>query len=333
MHVDRAHSPSSHTLYEGETLKRTTLYVGSLTLILSAWEPTLMAGDWGRVQKDFHTSSEMKPGGRLEIENQNGSVEVIGWDRPTLDVSATKYASNEDQLNAIKIVVVADDKGAGALIKTEFPDRSWGFGGNYGVKYVIHVPRKTKLDSAQTTNGSVTVEDLEGGGHAKSTNGHLQITRVTGDYLLETTNGSISIEDAKGYERAATTNGAINGRLAAGSFQAQTTNGSIDLTVSRPGQGRPIRASTTNSSINIALAEFHDNAITAETTHGSLVLRLPQTLNARVNAETSLSGISNDLPLSTTDESSKTHLRGQWGKGGAPISATTSMGSIHFERY
>ncbi len=314
-------------------MKRTTRYINLLTLLLSAGQVALLAGDFGRFQKDFHSTLEMKPGGRLQIENQNGSVEVVGWDRSSLDVSATKYASSEDQLNSIKVIVTADNKGAGALVKTELPEHSWGFGGNYGVKYVIHVPRKTRLDRAQTTNGSVKVEDLEGGGHAKSTNGQLTISRVNGDYQLETTNGSIAIEDAQGYERAETTNGAIRGRLAAGSFQAQTTNGSIDLTVSRPEQGRALRATTTNSSINIALAEFHDNAVTAETTHGSLVLRLPSNLNARVNAETSLSAISNDLPLSSTDESSKTHLRGQWGKGGAPISATTTMGSIHLERY
>ena len=53
-----------------------------------------------------------------------------------------------------------------------------------------------------------TVEDLEGGGRIRSTNGKLSLARLSGDYDVQTTNGSIQVDDCNGLEKAETTNGA-----------------------------------------------------------------------------------------------------------------------------
>ena len=45
-----------------------------------------------RSSQDFHYSYPMQPGGRLSVENFNGSVEISGWDQDTVDISGTKYA-------------------------------------------------------------------------------------------------------------------------------------------------------------------------------------------------------------------------------------------------
>ncbi|MGI8962001.1 MAG: DUF4097 family beta strand repeat-containing protein [Bryobacteraceae bacterium] len=286
-------------------------------------------GDFDRVKEDFHYSYPLQPGGRLELENRNGSIDIVGWDRNAIDVSGTKFARTTDRLQQIKINV--NVSGNDVSISTEWPKDSWH--GSYGAKYMIRVPRQTALSRAQTTNGSVSVEDLEGGGHVTSTNGRISMARDTGDYDLHTTNGAIELEECSGSERAHTTNGAVRGRLKAGSIDSQSTNGAIELTLMQPSNGEPIRASTTNGGIVLALAEFHDNALNAQTTNGSVTLRLPGDTNARINAETRLSSISNNLTLSSTDENSKHRLSGQLGKGGPLISATTTTGGVHFERY
>ena len=46
-----------------------------------------------------------------------------------------------------------------------------------------------------------------------------------------------------------------------------------------------------------------------------------------------MASISNDLPMSATEENSKHELRGKLGQGGPDISASSSMGSIHIQRY
>ncbi len=286
-------------------------------------------GDFDRVKEDFHYSYPLQAGGRLDLSNRNGSVEIAGWDRNTIDVSGTKFASNTERLKQIKINVSVS--GNDASVETEAPNASWF--GSSGAKYQIRVPRQTTLGRAKTTNGGVSVEDLEGGGQVTSTNGRLSFARDTGDYQAETTNGAVEYEQCSGSERAQTTNGSIRGRLKTGVIEAQSTNGSIDFTLLQPPDNRPIRLSTTNGGVVLAIAELHDNSVQAHTMNGSVTLRLPDGANANVDLKTNLSSIKNELTLSSTSETSKHRLMGQLGKGGPLISASTSTGSIHLERY
>lgn len=286
-------------------------------------------GGFGQVTEDFHYSYPLQSGGQLELTNTNGSVEISGWDRDSVDVSGTKYASDQTALNDIKVNVSAS--GNRASIATEMPGSHWH--GSWGVRFHVRVPRKIRLERAETTNGSVTVEDLEGGGRIRSTNGRLSLGRLSGDYDVQTTNGSIQVDDCIGVEKAETTNGTIRGRIKQGAIQAQSTNGTLDLTIEKPLDSRPMRLSTTNGSLTLALAEFHGNPVNAETSHGSVTIRLPGDTNANLEAETSMASITSDLSLSSVEERSKHSLRARLGNGGPSISATSNMGSIRIQRY
>jgi DUF4097 and DUF4098 domain-containing protein YvlB len=116
-------------------------------------------------------------------------------------------------------------------------------------------------------------------------------------------------------------------------IDAGSTNGGIDFTLMKPDHDKPIRVSTTNGGITLALAEFHGNSIDAETTHGGVTLRLPADTGAQLSAETSLSSISSDLTLTSTGEISKHALKGRLGGGGPPISLKTTTGHVRIERY
>jgi hypothetical protein len=280
---------------------------------------------FGHVQQDFHYSYAMQPGGHLEIENRNGSISVIGWDRDSIDIAGTKYAPEDAALKDVHIK--AEVNGNMASITTETPSGTWG---SYGASYTIHLPRNTAVSRAKSTNGSITAEDLSAGGSLASTNGRITLHRDDGDFDVRTTNGGIEYEDCSGIERAETTNGSVRGNFKAGAFEARSTNGAIDLTLDKPRADRELRASTTNGSIHIALDEFAGNPIRAETTHGSVTLRLPHDANARIDAHTSLSRVTTDFPISA-EESGKHELRGQLGRGGPIISLTSSTGSIRIE--
>ena len=309
-------------------MARTLALTSLFTVAFALGGCSSMAG-FDQATEDFHLSYTLQPGGQLDLTNTNGSVEITGWDRPSLDVSGTKYGPDAERLKEIKVNVNAGGKNA--TITTDIPKGDWH--GSYGVRYRIRAPRNIVLHQIETTNGAVTVEDLSGGGHIKSTNGKLALTYLTGDYRAETTNGAIEIENCSGLERADTTNGSVRGHLKEGAIEANSTNGTVDLTVDNPRENKAIRLTTTNGSLTLALAQFHSNAVRVETTHGSVNLRLPDNTNARLRAETSMASIHNDLPLSSTEESSKHELRGQIGSGGPEIEASTNMGSIHIGRY
>src|SRR5262249_40025146 len=94
-----------------------------------------------RENEDFHYSYNLKTGGRLELENFNGSVEISGWDQDKVEINGTKYANSRERLQQIK-VEITDSPDAIRIRTTRPEDRR----GNMGVKYIITVPRKTILE-------------------------------------------------------------------------------------------------------------------------------------------------------------------------------------------
>ncbi len=44
------------------------------------------------ISKEFNQSYPLQPGGKFELQNVNGTVEVQGWDRDVVEVHAVKTA-------------------------------------------------------------------------------------------------------------------------------------------------------------------------------------------------------------------------------------------------
>jgi DUF4097 and DUF4098 domain-containing protein YvlB len=287
-------------------------------------------GQFDRYREDFHFSQAFQPNGRLEVENFNGSVDVASWDRNTIDVSGTKYAPSKEQMARIKVDFHVD--GGVAYVKVQRADSiSWG--GGYGAKFLIRVPKATAMSRVKTTNGGISVEDVEGGGNVLSTNGRILLARASGAYDLETTNGGIELDQCQGAIRAHTTNGSVRGQLASGAINAGTTNGAIDVTLRKSNPGDSQRVETTNGSVTLALGELKDNEVSVSSTNGSVTLRLPDSVNARLEATNSASSIQNDVMPFTVEEQSKHRLTGKFGSGGPLIRLHTSSGGIHINKY
>src|ERR1035438_333814 len=62
-------------------------------------------GGFERYHEDFHFSYPLKPGGRLNVDSFNGSVEVSVWDQETVDISGTKSARSQEDAHDLKIEV------------------------------------------------------------------------------------------------------------------------------------------------------------------------------------------------------------------------------------
>src|SRR5580658_10077863 len=108
-----------------------------LVLMLAGCEDFDLNAEVNRYHQDFHFSYPLSAGGNVQVENRNGSVEISGWDKNEVEIDGTKYASMESRMNEIKIDVVTS--ASSVAIRTIPPlDRL----GNYGARYVIHVPRR-----------------------------------------------------------------------------------------------------------------------------------------------------------------------------------------------
>src|SRR5579863_5151655 len=78
-----------------------------MRLALALATVLLLAGcdieDFDDYQADFHYHYDFQPGGRLEIDNPNGGVEIEGWDQKSVEISGVKFASRQSLLDALRI--------------------------------------------------------------------------------------------------------------------------------------------------------------------------------------------------------------------------------------
>lgn len=271
-------------------------------------------GDGGqaRFNEDFHQEHAMPAGGRLSVENVNGSVEITGWDQNRIEIDGTKYASTKEALSRLKVEA---HNTAGIFEIRTVRSEGWSSRMNGGVRYRIRVPRKTRLERIQSTNGSLTAASIEG------------------PVKMRTTNGAIKLDDVKGEAEAVSTNGSIRATGLRGRFAASTTNGSVDLTAEDLEPGASNRVKSTNGSLNLTLRSAKINDIDASTTNGAISLRMPAAVNARLRASTSSGRISTDFPVDKLIDSRRRHLDASLGTGGPLMDLRTTNGGIRIEKY
>ena len=287
-------------------------------------------GDWGdmsRHKEDFRFTEKLKPGGRLTLENMNGSVEITGGEGDQVEIVGTKYAATPEMLQALKVDVVGT--GDSVRIRTIPPS---GHRGNMGAKYVIRVPRRTELDRIISSNGRISIDNVESAARLRTSNGAVRVANTKGAIEVETSNGAVELMGNSGAVSVRTSNGQIRADDVRGALTAVTSNASVTARIAEPEAGRPISVTTSNGAVNITVASLRDNAVTATTSNSSITVRLPSSVGVQLKASTSNSSISTDFDVSARGTISKNHLEGAINGGGAPMVLSTSNGSIRLER-
>src|SRR4051812_2393305 len=176
----------------------------SLLLFASLGLIGCMDGEFGssdRYQADFHYTYDLQPGGRINIESFNGSVEITGWDDNKVEVRGAKYASTEEMRDRIKI----EARNSAESIDLRAIRPSGRFG-NMGARFIVHVPRTAILDRISTSNGSIRVRDVASAAHLTTSNSRILAENLTGDLDARTSNGAIEVDNIGGALRLKTSN-------------------------------------------------------------------------------------------------------------------------------
>jgi Putative adhesin len=302
-----------------------TLVLTAIALLLAGCDPHDFGsfGDSHAYEKDFHYSYPLKPGGRLSVENFNGSVEITGWDKDTVEIDGRQYASTLELRDAIKIDVAASD--GLVQIRTIRPGDRYG---NMGARYTIRAPRKVNLDRIVTSNGGLKVDEIEGIIRLRTSNGSIRTARIRGDLDASTSNGGIDIDDLDGPANVRTSNGRVTAEGVRGSLQIATSNGSIHASVVKPEPHRPIKLQTSNGGIDLSMDSLADNEIRASTSNSGITVKLPSMAAAHIHAHTSHSSIHTDFEMKREEGDGKNSLDGIIGSGGPMVELTSSNGSI-----
>ncbi|MGO4882059.1 MAG: DUF4097 family beta strand repeat-containing protein [Bryobacteraceae bacterium] len=276
-----------------------------------------------RYTQDFHYSYPLQAGGRLTVENANGSIEISGWDQNTIDISGTKYARTAELRDLLKIEI--DHTADSVHIRTVRPSERRG---NMGAKYIIKVPRRTQLERIASSNGAIHALDVEGAARLKTSNGGVRAENLRGSLDVETSNGNIEVQNLDGGASLHTTNGRVRAEEVRGSLEADTSNGGINVQLVKPAAGRPVKLETSNGAIELTMQAVDQNDIRATTSNGGITLHLPSGLGANLTAHASNSSIETEFEVATQGTLDKHHLAGKIGAGGPEIDLNTSNGSI-----
>jgi len=235
------------------------------------------------LEETLDRTFDVRPGARLVLDNVNGRVTVTAWNQPRVHVHALRHVEGRDgrlvQQTMANLVNLAADAN-GVRVHTNQPRNANGFFAwlagetvETRVTYEITVPRSMNLD-------------------------------------VETVNGTLTANNVTGVLRFATVNGRIIVERCAGELDASTTNGGIAAELLSVTPGRPVKLSTTNGRISVAV---------------------PRSMAARVDASTSNGSINSELPV-LAHTSSRNSLRGTVNGGGnAELSLHTTNGSIEIK--
>jgi len=165
----------------------------------------------------------------LSVSTVNGAITITSWNGEDIILNATKRTRNgEDDLNNAEIVVSENGDKIDIEIQHVQPIRS------RAVDLDIKIPNNAEVKSVFSTNGPITIENVEGFVKATTTNGPIEIKGTTGVDDLISTNGGITAEifDIRENIDIQTTNGGITLYLKPtinASIQISTTNGGITV--------------------------------------------------------------------------------------------------------
>lgn len=218
---------------------RTALLLLPLAVAASAGCDLAMADYKQKETAEWRKTYELQPGGRLEISNINGKIDVQPSSGNTVEIVAEKSAraaSSEAAKQALERIEIQERASpAGIRIETKVQRNAGGFfgGGSHEVHYVVKVPGGAEV-RLSTVNGGIELAGLNGRINAETTNGGIKAREMSGSIDASCTNGGVDVEladVANAGVKLGCTNGGIVLRLPSSSkatISARVVNGGID---------------------------------------------------------------------------------------------------------
>jgi len=232
------------------------------------------ASAFAEVREEFDRTYPLNDPGRVHLENVNGNVHIVTWDREEIKVDAIKRAKTQEHLDEVRIEV--DAKADRVRVKTKYPDAKAKRNNSTSVDYTVTVPKHCRLDGVSTVNGGIEIEKVGGDVEASSVNGPVTATGLAGAIELSSVNGAVKATFAEVKKTVAlkSVNGSVSIAVppqANADVSAKTVNGGIrsDFPLQarkhfpvgqnldgKLGEGGPeIKMSTVNGGIHLDRAE------------------------------------------------------------------------------
>jgi hypothetical protein len=203
----------------------------------------------------------------LAVRNRNGSVNVSLGDGETVAVEVVKrgFGLESSALEDVRVEQSVTDQTL--LLEAVYPSNQ----NRIATDVTVEIPVTMTLDSAETGNGGVTVQDVSGDATLRAGNGGVTARRVDGFLTLDAGNGAVEAIDIGGLDGARAGNGAIDVDVPAvrGPTEISASNGGIEARIGS-GVDAQFEARTTNGSVAVTEVELTDATISERLVRGTL---------------------------------------------------------------
>jgi DUF4097 and DUF4098 domain-containing protein YvlB len=258
------------------------LALSAAPLPAAAQQRSSAGEDWCRSERSGNSDREsycevrqftVTAAGTLNVNAEpNGGIQVEGTTRADIQVLAKVVAQADTQARAKQIADAVRITATPSDVSADGPSnsgrREW-----WSVSYRLSVPTVSML-SLKTTNGGISIRDVDGQIDFKTVNGGVTLTNLAGDVKGRTSNGGVNVDlDGPGWKGEGldveTSNGGVHLRIPAnysahletgtvnGGFNIDfpvTVQGRIDRQLSADigGGGAPIRVRTHNGGVKVS---------------------------------------------------------------------------------
>ena len=191
----------------------------------------------------------------LDLSVENAPVSVRGGNPSGYSIEVCKAAAVASDLPLIKVTFT------GGQLEAQGPK-----GRDWTVAYMIRAPRGADIELS-TTNGPLSIRDVEGKISARATNGPLALNGVSGSVDAQSVNGPISVRGGSGTMKVRASNGPLSIHLSGsswvgGTLDAATENGPVTLKLPR-GYGSGVVVETNGRGPVFCKAEGCENGTPA----------------------------------------------------------------------
>lgn len=321
--------------------KLTTLILVSLTT----------AGALAATEENIHETRPARPGGKLIVEVDFGSITVTPGesDKVVVDaqrkISASSKDKEEEYFKSVPVTVTTE--GDSVIVRAIHKHESlgsqiWNMLGHHRTEghYNLKVPANFSVD-LDTSGGDVSTNGLTGNVKVDTSGGDLNFGQIHGDVHANTSGGDIIAKDCDGTTKLDTSGGRIEVTGGRGNLDVDTSGGNVTV-LNRVGDAKvessggklrlgnisgKLNAETSGGSVSAILPSPVAGDVRLETSGGAITVVTPANAALTIDAETSAGIVRSDLPISriSSDEDS---LKGTINGGGTKLVLRSSAGSI-----
>ncbi len=261
--------------------------------------------------------------GKLDIEIMDGMVELIGWDKPMVQIQG-EISGKIDNF-------VFERKGNTISIELTGKHGYWGHRKDDKVDITINAPRQSQV-RADGHSVSFDFKNLVNSVRANTMSGDIELAGGNGRIDLESVSGDVVVNGASGRLNLSSVSGDIDANASATNFDARSVSGAIEASI---GMAERVELETVSGDIDVRLGLADNARLDADTVSGDIDLHLEnQKLNASFDIETGPGGdiknrLSDDDPSSRSIFSGSLEFR--LGDGNSTVKLETMSGTIKLD--